>query len=103
MLLRPPTSTLFPYNDALPILVLEDDADVPLVGLAAGQVLAGELDAAVRRLLEAGDHHERRGLARPAGADRKSTRLNSSHRWISYAVVCFKKKIVCIYIVAHQR
>src|SRR5207247_10863832 len=28
----------------------------------------------------------------PAGADRKSTRLNSSHEWISYAVFCLKKK-----------
>src|SRR5207247_9956678 len=28
----------------------------------------------------------------PAGVDRKSTRLNSSHEWISYAVFCLKKK-----------
>src|SRR5256885_12250698 len=35
-------------------------------------------------------HH--RALARPAPADRKSTRLNSSHLVISYAVFCLKKK-----------
>src|SRR5438105_8308781 len=29
---------------------------------------------------------------RPPGSDRKSTRLNSSHEWISYAVFCLKKK-----------
>ena len=31
--------------------------------------------------------------SKPAGADRKSTRLNSSYTWISYAVFCLKKKI----------
>src|SRR5438105_6928430 len=31
-------------------------------------------------------------LAHQAGQDRKSTRLNSSHEWISYAVFCLKKK-----------
>src|SRR5438105_10266019 len=31
-------------------------------------------------------------LRRPDGQDRKSTRLNSSHEWISYAVFCLKKK-----------
>src|SRR6266496_5630077 len=46
-----------------------------------------------------GAHRHRRGLARPArpggtrpGGDRKSTRLNSSHVEISYAVFCLKKK-----------
>src|SRR5690242_9498831 len=38
--------------------------------------------------LEAGDHHGTGG----SGADRKSTRLNSSHMSISYAVFCLKKK-----------
>src|SRR2546430_9942536 len=37
------------------------------------------------------------GMARHSGADRKSTRLNSSHSQISYAVFCLKKKnIICL-------
>src|SRR5207247_9820019 len=34
----------------------------------------------------------RQGISHPAVRDRKSTRLNSSHEWISYAVFCLKKK-----------
>src|SRR5438105_11724358 len=34
----------------------------------------------------------RRAHVQPVGEDRKSTRLNSSHEWISYAVFCLKKK-----------
>src|SRR5699024_11477996 len=41
------------------------------------------------------EHHRRRGHVRAVG-DRKSTRLNSSHVSISYAVFCLKKKIVWI-------
>src|SRR6266536_4434906 len=53
------------------------------------------------RLLDPGDHgldqHVRRGKIQvahepPPERDRKSTRLNSSHEWISYAVFCLKKK-----------
>src|SRR2546427_4996558 len=36
--------------------------------------------------------HPERGRLKPAAADRKSTRLNSSHSQISYAVFCLKKK-----------
>src|SRR2546430_16125901 len=39
-----------------------------------------------------GRRKERRGRAAPATQDRKSTRLNSSHSQISYAVFCLKKK-----------
>src|SRR5438105_11092686 len=42
--------------------------------------------------LDAGDAAGLVAAVRPAG-DRKSTRLNSSHEWISYAVFCLKKKI----------
>src|SRR5438105_2720047 len=37
-------------------------------------------------------HLQLRGLGPPLFPDRKSTRLNSSHEWISYAVFCLKKK-----------
>src|SRR5207247_7474519 len=45
----------------------------------------------------AGGVQDRRPLApgREAATDRKSTRLNSSHEWISYAVFCLKKKKIC--------
>src|SRR6266571_782181 len=64
MIRRPPRSTLFPY-DALPIFVAEQPAP--------------------------GRTPRRRG-ERPGNGDRKSTRLNSSHMSISYAVFCLKKK-----------
>src|SRR5262245_1966010 len=50
-------------------VVLEDDTDVALVRLAARQILAAELDDAAGRLLEAGDHHERRRLSGAARAE----------------------------------
>src|SRR5439155_17515825 len=69
MIRRPPRSTLFPYNDALPI------SEVPPRNLGTSAALI-----ALR-------------YVRPnCGADRKSTRLNSSHVAISYAVFCLKKK-----------
>src|SRR5262249_47040134 len=52
-------------------VALEDDADVALVRLAARQILAAELDDATGRLLEAGDHHERRRLPGAARAEER--------------------------------
>src|SRR5207247_8372389 len=46
-----------------------------------------------RRITQRGRMLARRGDERFAHLDRKSTRLNSSHEWISYAVFCLKKKI----------
>src|SRR3712207_8322790 len=86
MIRRPPRSTLFPYT------TLFRSADDPVGDRLAvlrdpDQVLARVLD----RLLD-----RQRDLARLAVADpdedRKSTRLNSSHANISYAVFCLKKK-----------
>src|SRR2546429_2046550 len=78
MIRRPPRSTLFPYTTlfrsrAEPQLGVPEAAcaaDGPFVGTTA---LASQTDCAHR-------------------ADRKSTRLNSSHGYISYAVFCLKKK-----------
>src|SRR3712207_7474631 len=78
MIRRPPRSTLFPYTT--------------LFRSGLRQAVALQHDAA-EGLLEAAHHLDRHG--RPAGdaqADRKSTRLNSSHANISYAVFCLKKK-----------
>src|SRR5438552_11361795 len=43
---------------------------------------------------QAGRHDRLVGAVEPTSGDRKSTRLNSSHQIISYAVFCLKKKIV---------
>src|SRR5690625_6664386 len=57
---------------------------------ADGLVAAGEVDRAAGPGDRGGPHATRDGLG--AAEDRKSTRLNSSHVAISYAVFCFKKK-----------
>src|SRR3712207_8884164 len=98
MIRRPPRSTLFPYTTlfrsatlledrlaGLPVL-LDDVA--PLPGDLVVRVHAGRGEDALHR------HTLARALAAGAACavDRKSTRLNSSHANISYAVFCLKKK-----------
>src|SRR2546427_2727771 len=79
MIRRPPRSTLFPYTTLFrSSLVVE----VSLEGEAAAVVSDDDVHPAVAR----GQRHAHRG------GDRKSTRLNSSHSQISYAVFCLKKK-----------
>src|SRR5436853_5024091 len=78
MIRRPPRSPLFPYNDALPISRCA----------SAARPARGSTGAAAPGRMAAGEPR-----ARPSRqADRKSTRLNSSHLGISYAVFCLKKK-----------
>src|SRR3989442_6234372 len=80
MIRRPPRSTLFPYTTlfrSLGIVAVR-------LGLIADQLLdllIGDLEELIR------------------DQDRKSTRLNSSHVRISYAVFCLKKKKIQLYIV----
>src|SRR5436189_1758574 len=69
MIRRPPRSTLFPYTT-----LFRSNRRVSQIFAAAAPTLA--FGRARRR----------------RGGDRKSTRLNSSHRCISYAVFCLKKK-----------
>src|SRR2546428_1155383 len=85
MIRRPPRSTLFPYTTLFRSLFF----------LSGGEIdQHGNLN-----LITVGDH-ERPRVRFPGGAgaamlyyiDRKSTRLNSSHDQISYAVFCLKKK-----------
>src|SRR2546430_13675146 len=85
MIRRPPRSTLFPYTT----LFRSDmrarlDQRVRRVGLGEGKARA---DDRVDLLLRPQREQLERALA-----DRKSTRLNSSHSQISYAVFCLKKK-----------
>src|SRR3712207_6947027 len=81
MIRRPPRSTLFPYTTLFRSRRQLGDAALAVrQGRAAG-------DGAAARPRTEGD----KGLTQ-ARLDRKSTRLNSSHANISYAVFCLKKK-----------
>src|SRR3712207_8194407 len=98
MIRRPPRSTLFPYTTLFRSGLLVQPARAVVVDVAGALVGAGEPGA---------HHHVRRAGGQGQGdvarvahaavgpdvpADRKSTRLNSSHANISYAVFCLKKK-----------
>src|SRR5256885_6990361 len=93
MIRRPPRSTLFPYTTLFRSVV--DAVRVPVV--ASGGIMDGRGIVAVLAL---GASAAQMGTA----LDRKSTRLNSSHLVISYAVFCLKKKsIFTMSILAPQR
>src|SRR5690348_17775832 len=92
MIRRPPRSTLFPYTTLFRSRVAGSEGQAR-VSLPARE---GRVPRGTRRAIR-----ERLHLARAVGlrlraqaprADRKSTRLNSSHPSISYAVFCLKKK-----------
>src|SRR5256885_4722268 len=94
MIRRPPRSTLFPYTTLFRSAARDEPGD----GAArahrarAGRCGRRRWRKALARLGQARDDRtEFRGSARRL-ADRKSTRLNSSHLVISYAVFCLKKK-----------
>src|SRR5258708_16557321 len=96
MIRRPPRSTLFPYTTLFRSRKMEvvyifpkgtDPTNFGDEGLYA-QLGILRLEVSSRRIPE--------GLI-----DRKSTRLNSSHQIISYAVFCLKKKIINIQIPIH--
>src|SRR2546422_3181175 len=86
MIRRPPRSTLFPYTTLFRSQRRQQDHVHRRRGGDAGRRERAQSDARDRR-------EGARGLgARPRDRDRKSTRLNSSHGYISYAVFCLKKK-----------
>src|SRR5688572_32014051 len=84
MLRRPPRSTLFPYTTLFRSLRAGDPAE-RLARLSVKNPSQLVYDLAGRRFTRI------RGTA-DIEKDRKSTRLNSSHSQISYAVFCLKKK-----------
>src|SRR5437764_7351956 len=94
MMRPPPRSTLFPYTTLF--RSQGDGAQQAPEGLAVGQLKLAPLGAAQEGT--AGRLDNVLGPDAPADRpgqvllDRKSTRLNSSHRCISYAVFCLKKK-----------
>src|SRR5260221_9423895 len=88
MIRRPPRSTLFPYTT----LFRSEDL-VHEVFLAAWEGLPGYQGSGPLRAWVLGiARHKVEDYYRARLRDRKSTRLNSSHTVISYAVFCLKKK-----------
>src|SRR5437764_4039681 len=91
MIPRPPRSTLFPYttlfrSEVVARRLLAREAFRPGRGLGVGDQPREVMGVAALRMeldVVPSEHAE---------PDRKSTRLNSSHRCISYAVFCLKKK-----------
>src|SRR2546426_8798721 len=87
MIRLPPRSTLFPYTTLFRSQHLAREARG-----SRGERPAALAQHAPRRPAEARDGDRGEALRRRPEADRKSTRLNSSHLVISYAVFCLKKK-----------
>src|SRR5258708_29275949 len=92
MIRRPPRSTLFPYTTLFRSLAagqgasLIRDAQYGFFDRRSGQGAGRRRHSPDQLYIVSG------AAAGTAGRDRKSTRLNSSHQIISYAVFCLKKK-----------
>src|SRR3712207_8794694 len=92
MIRRPPRSTLFPYTT----LFRSGSSAKRMRDVVWGDV---PIDRAVRALLDTRAMERLKGMSQLGFTfaafprDRKSTRLNSSHANISYAVFCLKKKL----------
>src|SRR2546429_4439422 len=105
MIRRPPRSTLFPYTTLFRSNAQGGVDSHVSVGVRANLPARQVRFAAVRVEFFLGHYQDavviraafiRRREPRGAlGEDRKSTRLNSSHGYISYAVFCLKKKKIC--------
>src|SRR3712207_7697974 len=85
MIRRPPRSTLFPYTTLFrspdaPLIREDFDRDDPFAARYPKRISKEQIADIIR------------DAAVASGVDRKSTRLNSSHANISYAVFCLKKK-----------
>src|SRR5690349_23421744 len=93
MIRRPPISTLFPYTTLFRSQIASQQMSGP-----AGEILLQRITKARverRERVRFGEPHAIRRIGEAnalAALDRKSTRLNSSHVEISYAVFCLKKK-----------
>src|SRR5258705_4447383 len=87
MIRRPPRSTLFPYTTLFRSMGLSPD----------------NVRQQLRRAREELRHCMAVRRGRSEREDRKSTRLNSSHLGISYAVFCLKKKKNSLLVVANDR
>src|SRR5258708_27070498 len=98
MIRRPPRSTLFPYTTLF--RSSPDDASLSELAIAVGRAARRRLGRSLSiREVDAGscngcelEIHALNNAYYDVERDRKSTRLNSSHQIISYAVFCLKKK-----------
>src|SRR2546429_5369668 len=88
MIRRPPRSTLFPYTTLFRSIFAEPSA-VGALEYAFGTI---DVPGAVYTSAFGIDDTDRVVGGFSSSSDRKSTRLNSSHGYISYAVFCLKKK-----------
>src|SRR3712207_7718959 len=88
MIRRPPRSTLFPYTTLFRSRGPGRRGRL-MCGVTAGGVSLDGVDVAKEAVVQGVVTHEGEPVS---PADRKSTRLNSSHANISYAVFCLKKK-----------
>src|SRR3989449_7721139 len=97
MIRRPPRSTLFPYTTLFRSVGVILVSQTWFVGTSALTTYLGLVSAGLAIALK-------EPVSNVAGwaLDRKSTRLNSSHGYISYAVFCLKKKKkpldICVYL-----
>src|SRR2546430_10127711 len=93
MIRRPPRSTLFPYTTLFRSLVAKQKVNVERLNaqfLTDSERQSKQFDDDLRA--QAFDMAKTMALQNQWTRDRKSTRLNSSHSQISYAVFCLKKK-----------
>src|SRR2546426_3863268 len=95
MIRRPPRSTLFPYTTLF--RSLWNPAARPRGGIVVVDITLFRRDILVGpssagRTVRVGEGYRPISLVGPDGRDRKSTRLNSSHLVISYAVFCLDRK-----------
>src|SRR2546430_3465262 len=84
MIRRPPRSTLFPYTTLFRSIDIGPAVDQAQLDTVLEYIGIGKKEAGAPKI--GGNRLSGNGL------DRKSTRLNSSHSQISYAVFCLKKK-----------
>src|SRR2546429_5658616 len=93
MIRRPPRSTLFPYTTLFRSRSTASRITLTRALVALGAVLVGiNVASAIWDARTDRDRTELRARRDLSNLDRKSTRLNSSHGYISYAVFCLKKK-----------
>src|SRR3712207_7995583 len=96
MIRRPPRSTLFPYTTLFRSMPLVRDRCICLRRTEyseTSQILTlFAREHGIVRAIAKGAHRRTKAGASKFDGDRKSTRLNSSHANISYAVFCLKKK-----------